>query len=318
MDNLSLVLSSLRLSGAVFLRGEFSSPWCISAQVETDDCEPFMEVPTHIITYHLITEGGLKVSEDGKDPIVAKVGELIIFPQNDFHLMGSDLSLPPMRASQLVEAVEGSNIGKMSYQGGGDKTKIVCGFLGTNERNNPLICNLPAIMKMDLAGSNFGAWVKESLYYAQNELIAGNISSSTVLQKLAELLLTESIRCYMHNYSDVMQQWLKGLSDPYIGKALALIHSKISHPWTLETLAHEVGLSRTALSDRFAMYIGLPPIRYLNQRRLHIAADCLRDTRKQIGLIAQDVGYEAEASFSRAFKRELGASPLEYRKTHNG
>ena len=314
MDNLSLVLDSLSLSGAVFLQGEFSSPWCISSQVEAGDCEPFMPVPSHIITYHLITEGELEVSVDGNNPIAAKAGELIILPQNNFHLMGSDLQLNPVSASQLVQAVEGPNIAKMSYNGGGDKAKIVCGFLGTNERDNPLICNLPPIIKLDLTDSNFGNWVKGSLDYALNELIAGDASANTALQKLAELLLSESIRCYMHDYSNVMQKWLKGLSDPHIGKALALIHSKISHPWTLEILASEVGLSRTALSDRFTLYIGLSPIRYLNQRRLHIAADYLRDTKKQVGLIAQDVGYQAETAFSRAFKRELGTSPLEYRR----
>ena len=281
MDNLSLVLDSLSLSGAVFLQGEFSSPWCISSQVEAGDCEPFMPVPSHIITYHLITEGELEVSVDGNNPIAAKAGELIILPQNNFHLMGSDLQLNPVSASQLVQAVEGPNIAKMSYNGGGDKAKIVCGFLGTNERDNPLICNLPPIIKLDLTDSNFGNWVKGSLDYALNELIAGDASANTALQKLAELLLSESIRCYMHDYSNVMQKWLKGLSDPHIGKALALIHSKISHPWTLEILASEVGLSRTALSDRFTLYIGLSPIRYLNQRRLHIAADYLRDTKKQ-------------------------------------
>ena len=314
MDNLSLVLDSLSLSGAVFLQGEFSSPWCISSQVEAGDCEPFMPVPSHIITYHLITEGELEVSVDGNNPIATKAGELIILPQNNFHLMGSDLQLNPISASQLVQSVEGPNIAKMSYNGGGDKAKIVCGFLGTNERDNPLICNLPPIIKLDLTDSNFGNWVKGSLDYALNELIAGDASANTALQKLAELLLSESIRCYMHDYSDVMQKWLKGLSDPHIGKALALIHSKISHPWTLEILASEVGLSRTALSDRFTLYIGLSPIRYLNQRRLHIAADYLRDTKKQVGLIAQDVGYQAETAFSRAFKRELGTSPLDYRR----
>lgn len=316
MDNLSLVLDSLRLSGAVFLQGKFSSPWCISSQVDAGDCEPFMAVPAHIITYHLITEGKLEVSVDGNNPITTQAGELIILPQNNPHLMGSDLSLNPMSASELVQTVDGSSIGKMIYSGGGDEAKIVCGFLGTNERDNPLICNLPPIIKLDLTDSNFGAWVKGSLKYALDELIVGDASANTALQKLAELLLSESIRCYMREYGDVMQQWLKGLSDPYIGKALALIHSRLPYPWTLESLAREVGLSRSALSDRFSMYIGLPPIRYLNQRRLHVAADYLRDTKKQIGLIAQEVGYEAETAFSRAFKRELGASPLEYRKRY--
>jgi AraC-like DNA-binding protein len=107
---------------------------------------------------------------------------------------------------------------------------------------------------------------------------------------------------------------LAGLRDPFVGEALALVHGRLAHPWTLAELAHQVGLSRSTLSDRFVRYIGASPMRYLTHRRLLLAAERLRDGQQSVAEIGYEVGYESEAAFNRAFKREFGMAPGAFRK----
>jgi AraC-like DNA-binding protein len=107
--------------------------------------------------------------------------------------------------------------------------------------------------------------------------------------------------------------WLAGLRDHAVGRALALIHTRPSEEWTAEDLAREVGLSRSAFGERFAALIGVPPIKYLTNWRMQVAAQKLRENRLSIAQIAYDIGYESEAAFTRAFRREMGAPPGAWR-----
>jgi transcriptional regulator GlxA family with amidase domain len=135
-----------------------------------------------------------------------------------------------------------------------------------------------------------------------------------LLAKVSELLFVETIRRYVRDLPDTQTGWLGGLRNPQIAKALASLHGRPEHPWTVEELAREVGLSRTVLADRFMHYLGQPPIQYLTKWRLSLAADRLRDGNASIVRVAEQAGYDSEASFNRAFKREFGLPPATWRR----
>jgi transcriptional regulator GlxA family with amidase domain len=194
-----------------------------------------------------------------------------------------------------------------------ETTGIICGFLGTQDTFNPLLATLPRLLKLDISSAASRDWVESSVRFAAAELVRGRLASSSVMSRLSEVLLVEAVREYISTLGDREQGWLKGLSDPNIGRALALIHGDIAAPWSAGTLAKEVALSRSAFMDRFAQLVGVPPIRYLMVWRLEIARRHLRESRMSIPQIAVAVGYESEEGFRRAFKREVEMWPAEWR-----
>jgi AraC-like DNA-binding protein len=156
-------------------------------------------------------------------------------------------------------------------------------------------------------------WVEASVRYAASELTAGRFASSSLMSRLSELLFVEAMRQYSVTFTDQDAGWLKGVADPQIGRALAAIHHNTALPWSADSLAREVSMSRSAFVDRFTALIGMPPIRYLTIWRLQAARRSLRETRKTIAQLAQEVGYGSDEAFSRAFKREFGLSPARWR-----
>ena len=156
------------------------------------------------------------------------------------------------------------------------------------------------------------------MQYAARELAAGGPGTSANLARLAELLFTEAIRAYVKALPLGQKGWLAGLCDPCVGRVLALIHGQLAHPWTLDELARQVGRSRSTLTERFTRHLGMPPMRYLSRRRLLLAAERLRDGQQSVAEIGYEVGYESEAAFNRAFKREFGMTPGAFRKAGRG
>ncbi|PON16829.1 AraC family transcriptional regulator [Candidatus Entotheonella serta] len=314
MDVLTDVLRAMRLSGGVFLDAEFTAPWSIISKVVPEDCRPFMAEPAQLIAYHYVVEGCLLLSLSGQAPVSATAGQLLVLPRNDQHLLGSALDLQPANVDELIEPAGDEEPARIRFGGGGARAGILCGFLGSDDRNSSLISSLPAVMKLDLNNKLTGPWIEGSMRYAGRELAVGGPGASANLDRLAELLFTEAIREYVKTLPPGQGGWLGGLRDPFIGQALALVHGQLAHPWTLDELARQVGLSRSTLSDRFARYIGVSPMRYLSHRRLLLAAERLRDGQQSVAEIGYEVGYESEAAFNRAFKREFVMAPGAFRK----
>jgi AraC-like DNA-binding protein len=170
------------------------------------------------------------------------------------------------------------------------------------------------MLKLDLPQGTSYDWIEASLRFAAGELAAGRLATSSVMSRLSELLLVEAVRRYSSTLAEGEVGWLKGLNDPYVGRALTLIHRDISAPWSAEALAREVAMSRSAFMDRFSAIVGMPPIRYLTFWRLRAARLELRETRKAVAQLAHAVGYDSVEAFSRAFKREFGLSPAQWRE----
>jgi AraC-like DNA-binding protein len=318
MDALSDVLRIMRLKGGVFLHGEFRHPWCISVKIDPRSCSPYLGETAHVIPYHYVLEGCMRVRmKDGLE-MALSAGESVMFPGNDQHLLGTDLARAPVQSRDYVaRPIEGGLL-EMKLDGIGPRTRIVCGFLGIEDvRGNPVMNALPAALRLDVRDGSAGAWVSSMFHHAAERIAAGRLGSEVLMSRLSELLFVEAIQHYVEALPAEQTGWLRGLKDPYVSRALALMHGRISEPWTVDTLGKEVGLSRSALAERFGAVLGLPPMQYLANWRIHVAAHELVNSNRSIAQIAQEVGYESEASFTRAFKREMGTPPGTWRYRRN-
>jgi AraC-like DNA-binding protein len=251
---------------------------------------------------------------DGDDTIDVRAGELILLARNDAHTFGSDLSMAPMPAGEIIQPPDAGSISRIKYGGGGEATQLLCGFLGSETAFSPLLSSLPSLLKLDLRATASGAWIESSFRFAVSEIAAGRVGSTTVIAKLSELLFVEAVSQYVASLPAERRGWLAGLRDPHIGRALALLHARPVEGWTAEALALEVGMSRSVFAERFTALVGQPPMQYLTLWRMHLAAQQLREGHGNVAQIGFAVGYESEAAFSRAFKRQFGTSPGTWRK----
>ncbi len=318
MDALSEVLKALRLNSGIFLEAEFTAPWCIDSAPGKDDIRHILPDAEHVTLYHLLTEGRCRARIPGAgETVELEVGDLIMFPHGDGHRMGSDLQLSPVPAETLVVPAASGGLARVDYGGGGARTRFVCGFLECDSRLcKPLLDALPRMLKVPLGNGPAAAWIVDTLRRGAAETHAPRAGTDAVLAKLSELLFVEAMRYYLESLSDSERGWFAGLRDPQISRVLALMHAAPERAWTVDDLGREAGLSRSSLSERFAMLIGEPPMQYLTRWRLALAGRALKDGRDPVARIAANVGYESEAAFNRAFKREFGLPPAAWRRQY--
>ena len=295
MDALSDVLRVAHLTGGVFLHADFFAPWCIAARIPREHCGPTLGSASHLIIYHYVIEGELRIRVDGGDEesLVIGGGEIVLLPRNDPHLMGSDLSLPPVLGRDIVQPPKEGGLYSIHHGGNGSRTRMICGFLGcAGGEGNPVISTLPPLLKLSVEQGAAAEWIRSTFQYAAAEVAAGRPGSETVLAKLSELLFVETVRRHAESLPDGQTGWLAGLREPHVARALALLHRDITRNWTVDELGREVGLSRSALADRFIRLIGVPPMHYLASWRMQVAAEKLRNTSASLAQVAQVVGYE--------------------------
>jgi AraC-like DNA-binding protein len=319
MDALSDVLRVARLTGGVFMDAQFSAPWCITTSVALEQCADVLGPVSHVILYHYVIEGGFNIRVGGEDGegLTIGAGEVVLLPRNDLHLMGSDLRLPPVAGTDIVRPPEDGGLYSIRHGGGGGRTRMVCGFLGcASAKGNPVLSTLPPLLKLSFEPGGATEWIRSTFQYAAEAITAGHPGSDTVLAKLSELLFVEAIRRYAETLPDGQTGWLAGLREPHVGQALALLHRDLDRRWTVDDLGREVGLSRSALGERFSRLIGMPPMQYLAGWRMQVASQKLRDTSASLAQVAETVGYDSEAAFSRAFKKAFGAAPATWRRAN--
>jgi AraC-like DNA-binding protein len=178
-----------------------------------------------------------------------------------------------------------------------------------------LLAGLPALLRVNVRGSSAGIWLEASIRYALAEARSPRPGGAGVLAKLAEVLLIEVLRLYMNEQNEGRTGWLKGVGDRIVGPALNAIHSRPAHACTLDELAHDAGTSRSVLAERFQHLVGSSPMQYLAQCRMLIAANLLCRSNAPLARIAEDVGYQTDTAFSRAFRRAYGSPPAAWRRS---
>jgi AraC-like DNA-binding protein len=268
-----------------------------------------------LVSYHLVTEGHAIVQFGDDEPIPVKAGEVLIIPHGDAHLVwNGNPSTMYDSADSLRDYLTGG-LTTMRVGEGSEITRFICGYFGCERHADRMfLAGLPTMIKIDIRGDEAGAWLENSIRLLVSESGANRPGRSVLLSKASEALFVEALRRYMEQLPPEQAGWLAAARDPIVGAALARLHRKPFHDWTLEGLAAEAGTSRSVLSERFARYLGEAPLAYLARWRLQLGSRLLETSRKTIQQIASEVGYESEASFNRAFKREFGVPPARYRK----
>jgi AraC-like DNA-binding protein len=314
-DVLSDVLRSVRLTGAVFYSSDCVGNWAAESPPAVEMAPFIRPGAEHMIAFHAITGGRCYGGLLDEPPSLLEAGDILVLPQGDRHVLSSapgmkgdpvSLHQDPTVRIPLPLAVR---LGEEE----GPAVHVMCGFLGCDVRPfNPLLTALPrkihvrgATEKHPLIAQFFELAVLES-----RSPMAGR---ECVLARLSELMFVEVVRSYVGALSAGASGWLAGLSDEVVARALSILHERPSEPWTLEQLAKEVKSSRSVVADRFTMLVGVPPMQYLTQWRMQLAAELLT-TSASLAEIAARVGYGSETALSHAFKRQVGVSPARWRE----
>ncbi len=315
MDVLSEVLRAVRLEGAFYYNGEFSAPWCFHSPPSCRIAPHLKPQSEHVIIYHLLTEGHAAVRlEQNREWVPLAAGEIVIFPHGHAHFLGNGTPAKTIDAEKDLARVIALGLRVNRAGGGGETTRIICGYMSCD----PQLCHvvlggLPSLMKVAIRSDAAGEWLVNSIRFSVDALDGSPAGGEAVLTKLSEVLFVETLRRYIHQLSPEQTGWLAGARDPQVGLALAHLHREPAFRWTIASLAEKVGASRSVLAHRFRLFLGEPPMAYLTRWRLHLGAQQLRLTSRSVGEVADEVGYESEAAFNRAFKREYGEPPARFR-----
>ena len=333
MDVLSDVLRAVRLCGSVFFTAEFSSPWALDSPHPDLLATIVMPEAEHVSLFHILMEGQCLVECGPYPRVTMESGDVVVFPHGHSHTMRSEDGAHTTRLDHVLSHPSPNALPQVSFGGGGRRARFICGYLNCNQRFAPLFEALPPVLvvrrradygtveavdgtRRDVAGvpQESSTWLATTLTFTVNEALAARPGNAAMLGRLTELMFVGIIREYMEQLSPNEQGWLAALRDPHVGKALRLIHENPMRQWTVDALAHEVAISRSALALRFTRLLGESPMKYLSGWRMHLAKQMLRDRGDNIQAIAERVGYESEPAFNRAFKKATGCPPATWRR----
>lgn len=313
MDLLSDVLRDLRLASAVLSVAELSAPWGIEKSVIAG--APF----------YIILEGRCLLEADDHASIELAQGDLVIWPHGHRHALVSSRGAKRTSSQRVLEAngvkkiwrpgLRVAQLQQIRFGGRGALTRIVMGvFSFQDRRRNPLLEGLPSVIHVRGHLGRGPAWLESSLALLIEELTACRPGFQTVAERVTDTILVQAVRHYVANAPTNGSGWLRGLTDPQVAHALSMIHSRPGEAWTVASLATAVALSRTVFANRFRELVGSTVMEYVTARRMHVAAGMLASSSETLAGIANEVGYESEISFSRAFRRWGGIPPAQYRR----
>ena len=318
MDALSELLRVVKLSGALFYKARCTAPWCFRAPQSTAFL-PYVAPDadaTRVIEFHYISEGRAYVRV-GEETTPLEAGDVVMLPHGNAHTMGNGSGGRLLDGKTALNALMTGEIQLAEFGGGGESTGLICGYLACDaELVKPALAGLPHALRVNLRSDASGEWFENTLRHAVDQAAAALPGSQVILAHLAEVLFAEVLRRYLLSLPTGRTGWLAGAGDPAVGRGLAALHRRPGHDWSLEELAREAGVSRSALTERFTRYLGVAPMSYLTEWRLELGAEALRTCSRSVQNIALEVGYESEAAFNRAFKRKFSAPPARYRRDH--
>ncbi len=320
----------MRLQSAVYYCVTCEGEWVAEAPASCDIAAAVMPGAQHVIEYHVVTAGECWAGIVGQQPLKLRCGDVVLLPQGDAHVVSS---APGMRAKPQVswyyETKSNARPFRVSYagpaaqvlaeagpaesSGEGEATTLVCGFIGCDLRPfNPVLGTLPRLLHLPAGPGE--PWSQPFLHLVAAESTSRRPGSEALLARASEMLFIDAVRRHVERLPETSGGWLAGLRDRFVGRALALLHERPAAPWSVEALSREVGLSRSALHERFLAFVGQAPMQYLGSWRMQLASRMLLDTQSSVASIALEVGYESEAAFARAFKRSAGAPPAAWRR----
>jgi AraC-like DNA-binding protein len=318
-DTLSDVLEIVKLTGALFFLVDARTPWVAEAPASTHLARVILPHAQHVVSYHVVTEGSCWCESPGHAPLRLDAGDVLIVPHGHAYQLASECGLRTGGSTDdalaWFRAMANGQLPFVVTEGGdgAQHIRLVCGFLGCDALPfNPVLTMLPGMLRVRLdddSASRMNAW----LAFAVGESTNARPGKRTVLLRIAELVFVEVLRSYLSTAADKGASWLRALGDPIVGRARARFHRDPVHSWTLAELARDVGASRSVLAERFSSLVGQPPMLYLTQWRMQLAATRLAAGAGSIRAVASEVGYESDAAFCRAFKKVTGVTPASWR-----
>jgi AraC-like DNA-binding protein len=299
VDPLGEALHFLRMSGTFYCRSEFTAPWALALPA-MEDC----------LMVHVVTSGRSWLEVEGVEPILLQPGDLALVPHGEGHRLASEPGLPAAKLFDLPREQVSERFEILRHGGGGAPTSLVCAAVQFDHAAaHRLIKLLPKAISVEASRSPQLDWIQSTLRLMAAEAGALRPGGETVITRLADVLVIQAIRSWIEQDPAAQTGWLGALRDKQIGRAIAMIHRDPSRPWTLASLAAEAAMSRSAFAARFTERVGEPAMQYLARWRMHVARTWLREGNVRLGELADRLGYQSEAAFSRAFKRLVGISP---------
>lgn len=313
MDVVSDVLRVVRLSGVVVFHTELTAPWGLAVPPAAALAKLLRLETRRLIAFHAVAMGSCVSLLDGVEHLAE--GDVVMYPQGDSHVLASDETVVPTPVGGLLPAIDRERPQVVRHGGGGSLTRLVCGFVHCDEAVfDPLSAGLPKVLCGRSRGDDGPTSLHGLLQLALAEAATPRPGTTTLLTRLTELMFVEVLRTFIEALPSEHTGWFAGLRDPVVGRALQQLHADPRRDWTVEELGRAVGLSRSALVDRFNALIGQPPMTYLTHWRIQLATQLLRDSRASVASIAEEVGYASEAAFNRAFRRVVGQPPAAWRR----
>lgn len=320
MDVLSDVLRAVRLNGAIFFDMNFIPPFVGESPSTLTIADSVMPEAERVISFHMLLTGDCFAEIIGGDmpAVPMEAGDVVIFPMGDPNVVSSQPGLrntPDLANYYRPLDRQLPFVPNQSQRGQAGETRFVCGFFGCDARPfNPLLEALPRLLHFR-AGPD--GWLTQVIRLAVEESEGHRNGGETVLARASELLFVAALRSYIESLPEGSRGWLAGLRDPHVSTALSLIHGRPAEDWSLDRLAREAGLSRSAFADRFTHYVGTSPMNYLGRWRMQVAANRLEHPGISIAQAGADVGYGSESAFNRAFKNYVGVPPGIWRRDRN-
>lgn len=314
-DVLSAILGDVRMNAAIYFDGEFAAPWGIDFPDNSQFAQLLSPGWDCVVSYHLFLEGGCSVQVESGEIVAIKPGDLMLMSHGHAHKMWSGSPTAFDDAYRAMKRQIRGELRTLRTGRNGEITRVVCGYLGCDRHAAELfLAGLPPLVVVNVRGDEAGRWIESSIRHLVSEAASGRAGGGALLSRMAEALFVESLRRWIEGLPEEHTGWLAGTRDPIVGRTLALIHAEPGAAWTVDELARRAGASRSALAERFGKLVGETPLAYLAKVRMQAAARILEGTRKTIIQVAADVGYESEAAFNRAFKRQFGEPPARFRR----
>ena len=305
MDVLDDILDTLDLKGIVYFRTDFSPPWAVT-------------VPDlgQAARFHLVVQGGCHVDFASGDSVDLGPGDIVLIPRGRSHVLADrpGRDAPPLETVLESAGFDGHGVFVVGDSDPRASTQMICGHFGfRGGADHPLLRALPEYIVTTNAARARQPWLDEVLRMVAQRVFSDDVGSTTAVTRLSEIVFIELLRLGI-SQSDELKSLLEAFSDPQIGRALELIHRKPAHPWTVESLASEVAMSRSRFAERFKDLVGYGPMTYLSDWRLQKALALLDASRSSVKQVATQTGYQSPAAFSRAFSGRFGLTPSDYRR----
>jgi AraC-like DNA-binding protein len=302
IDNL---LHSIRFRSSAFYRPELRAPWGFNIDVRGP-------------TFHIVSHGKCWIGVNGVPKSVQlSAGDFVVLPRSDSHIVRDFPTTPVVDYFDFLKGCAPDKQGAFSAGGEGSVARLVCGGMRSeNGATDPLLAVLPPLIHFKGRGEDAAPGLRVTVGHVFEELGSGRSGAAAVVTRLADILFMQAVRAYLDENIDIAESgWLAALRDRQIGRALVWLHDKPHQPWTVSELADLVALSRSAFAAKFTQLVGEPPLRYLTRLRLNAATARLRSGNDKLSVIAAAAGYESVPAFAKAFKRYMGVTPGEYRRS---